>query len=76
MTDNNNRDRAPKTEAPAPNPPTHIAKTRIGRGDTATFERIGVAWAKEGGAFFVRLHGTQIVADGFMLYPVEDGGAR
>jgi hypothetical protein len=63
-------------EKPATNPPTHVAKVRTERGDTASFERIGVAWAKENGSIFIRLHGTQIVTEGFTLYPIEEGGAR
>lgn len=57
-------------------PPTHIAKVRKGTGDRATYERIGVAWAKEDGSVYVRLYGTQIIASGFALYPAEDGGAQ
>lgn len=73
----NNRNR-PQQQAPQQggNPPTHIAKVRTGQGDNASFERIGVAWAKEDGSLYVRLHGTQIVSDGFALYPIEEGGAR
>lgn len=63
-------------EKPASNPPTHVAKLRTERGDATSFERIGVAWAKDNGSIFVRLHGTQIVTEGFTLYPIEEGGAR
>ncbi len=77
MSDYQNRSRAPAPEhQPSGNPPTHVAKIRIGQGDAASFERIGVAWAKEDGSLFVRLHGTQVIAGGFALYPVEEGGAR
>ncbi len=59
------------------NKPTHVAKLRIGHGKQATYERIGVAWVKEDGAVFVKLHGTQIVSEGFSLYPVAaEEGAR
>ncbi len=61
--------------APSGNQPTHIAKMRRGDGDNATFERIGVAWQKDDGSIYVRLHGTQIVSEGFTLY-ANDGGAR
>lgn len=76
MTNYDNRNRTRQGEASAPNPPTHVAKMRIGKGEGASFERIGVAWAKEDGSHYVRLHGTQIISDGFTLYPIEEGGAR
>lgn len=63
-------------EKPKANPPTHIVKRRQGEGEAAIYERIGVAWARDNGAIFVRLHGTQIVSDGFTLYPIEEGGAQ
>ena len=63
------------------NKPTHVVKTRDGQGKKATYERIGVAWHNaETGALYVRLHGTQIISEGFTLYPIEvdqaQGGAR
>lgn len=77
MSNYKNRSRAPAPESqPSGNPPSHVAKIRIGQGDAASFERIGAAWAKDDGSLFVRLHGTQVIAGGFALYPVEDGGAR
>lgn len=76
MTNYKNRNLSAQAPAPASNPPTHIAKVRNGQGDGATFERIGVAWAKDDGSIFVRVYGTQIVTGGFALYPAEEGGAR
>lgn len=78
MSNYNNaaQSREAASEKPKANPPTHVVKRRQGEGEAATYERLGVAWAKENGAIFVRLHGTQIVADGFTLYPIEEGGAQ
>lgn len=75
MSNYNTRNRPVQGQSSA-TPPTHIAKVRHGTGDRATYERIGVAWAKEDGAVYVRLYGTQIVASGFTLYPAEEGGAQ
>ncbi len=53
--------------------PTHIAKIRHGKGQGASYERIGAGWTdEESGAVFVKLHGTQIVSEPFTLYPRED----
>lgn len=49
------------------NQPTHVAKVRHGKGQNATYERIGVAWKNEDGGVYVKLHGTQIVS-AFTLY--------
>lgn len=51
--------------------PTHDVKLRRPTGERAVFERIGAAWKKDDGSFYVRLNGTQIVADGFHLFPIE-----
>ena len=54
------------------NKPTHVAKIRDGHGKKASYERIGVAWENpENGSFYIKLHGTQIVDQGFSLYPIE-----
>lgn len=65
----------PQPSQSASSQPTHIAKTRHGTGENASFERIGVAWLKNDGSISVRLHGVQIVSEGFTLYP-NDGGQR
>lgn len=56
------------------NPPTHVVKVRHGYGKNASYERIGVAWQKESGALYVKLHGTQIVSD-FSLYELQGENA-
>lgn len=69
MIDRNSTDRNESDEAKQP---THIAKVRHGTGKAAHYERIGVAWESDDGrSVYVRLQGTQIVADGFTLYPIE-----
>ena len=52
------------------NLPTHVAKTRIGYGKKATYERIGVAWQNDDGSFYIKLYGTQVVSS-FSLYAIE-----
>ena len=76
MSNFNNRNRAQQEKSSGSNSPTHVVKIRNGQGENASFERIGAAWAKEDGSIFVRLSGTQIVSEGFALYPIEEGGAR
>lgn len=54
------------------NPPTHVAKIRHGQGKTASYERIGVAWVDpDKGTAYIRLAGTQVIGDGFTIYPIE-----
>ena len=56
------------------NKPTHVAKVRDGHGKKASYERIGVAWHDpEKDSIYVRLYGTQIVSEGFSLYPIDAG---
>lgn len=57
------------------NLPTHVVKMRHGRGKNAHYERIGVAWQNEDGALYVKLHGTQIIDQGFTLYEIEQARA-
>ena len=58
------------------NKPTHQVSVRRGTGKKATFERIGVAWFNaEKNSVYVKLAGTQIIDDGFGIYPVSDDTA-
>lgn len=52
--------------------PIHNLRKRIGYGNRAHFETIGVAWAREDGGLYIRLHGTQIVDSGFFAVPVME----
>ncbi len=54
-----------------PNKPTHFASIRHGEGKGVSFEQIGVAWEKENGSFYIKLHGTQVVS-AFSLYRMKD----
>lgn len=56
------------------NLPTHVAKVRRGKGENATYERIGVAWVNADGSMYVKLVGTQVVSS-FMLYERAEGEA-
>lgn len=55
--------------------PTHVVKMARSDGERTTHDRLGVAWLREDGSLYVRLHGTQIIADGFSIYAI-DGGAQ
>lgn len=53
--------------------PSHLVKLRHGFGKKATYERIGVAWLNDDGSIYVKLHGTQVIGEGFTLYEIRDG---
>lgn len=50
---------------------THNLRKRVGYGKQAHFETIGVAWSREDGGFYAKLHGTQIIDSGFYAVPVN-----
>lgn len=52
--------------------PTHNLRKMVGYGKQAHFETIGVAWSREDGGFYVKLHGTQIIDSGFYAVPVNN----
>ena len=51
--------------------PTHNLRKMVGYGKQAHFETIGVAWSREDGGFYVKLHGTQIIDSGFYAVPIN-----
>ncbi|MBB4267908.1 hypothetical protein [Roseospira visakhapatnamensis] len=55
----------------SPNPPDYVVKKRNGRGENATWDRLGVAWRNQNGALYLRFHGTQVLSGGVSLYPVD-----
>lgn len=63
----------PKEREPkAARQPTHIVKMLRTEGDRSSFERTGAAWERDDGSLYVKLHGTQIVSDGFSIYPADE----
>ena len=56
--------------------PTHSLRMKVGYGKQVHFETIGVAWAREDGGFYVKLHGTQVVDSGFYAFPIKDQAAN
>lgn len=54
------------------NRPTHYVRKKIGTGKKADFETLGAAWDRKDGSLYIKLHGTQIVAGGFYVFPVKE----
>ena len=52
--------------------PTHNLCVKAGYGKKTKFETIGVAWVRQDGGLYIKLHGTQIVDSGFYAFPVKD----
>lgn len=75
-TQNTETNDAPKPSNGTGNKPTMTAKQRVGYGKNTSYERLGVAWNNDDGSIYVRVHGTQIITGGFVLYPIEDDGDK
>ena len=56
--------------------PTHNICKKVGYGKQVNFETIGVAWVREDGGFYVKLHGTQIIDSGFYAFPITEHSAN
>jgi len=54
-----------------PTKPTHTLRKKVGYGKQTSFENIGVAWAREDGGLYIKLHGTQIIDSGFYAFQNE-----
>ena len=52
--------------------PTHTLRKKVGYGKQTSFESIGVAWAREDGGLYIKLHGTQIIDSGFYAFQNKD----
>lgn len=48
----------------------------VGYGKQAHFETIGVAWSREDGGFYIKLHGTQVIDCGFYAVPIREQTAE
>jgi len=54
------------------NRPTHVVKSRVGFGENARFERLGVAFTRPTEGLYVKLTGQQVISGGFYLFPIEE----
>jgi len=55
-----------------PSAPTHAICKKTWNGKRTEFETLGVAWRREDGGLYIKLHGTQIVEGGFYAFPNKD----
>ena len=51
--------------------PTHNLRMKTGYGQDTSYETIGVAWEREDGGLYIKLHGTQIIRSGFYAVPIK-----
>lgn len=56
--------------------PTHTLRKKTGYGKNTEFETIGVAWTRDDGGFYVKLHGTQLIDSGFYAFPIKAADAE
>ncbi len=52
--------------------PTHSLCKKVQTGKKSEFETIGVAWERDGGGFYCKVYGTQIIEGGFYAFPNKD----
>lgn len=72
MTAQTENTTANTTQAESSNRPTHIVRKKMGRGKSADFETLGVAWDRGDGSFYIKPYGTQIIEGGFYVFPAKD----
>lgn len=53
-------------------PPTHNICRKYWNGKRTEFETLGVAWARDDGGLYIKLHGKQIIDSGFYAFPIKD----
>lgn len=51
--------------------PDRIVRVKHGSGRNASFETIGAAWSQESGAEYVKLHGKQVIDQGFYIFDLK-----
>ncbi len=52
-----------------PSTPTHAVCKKFWNGKRNEFETLGVAWQRDDGGLYIKLHGTQIIDGGFYVFP-------
>lgn len=59
------------TQKKQKSPPTHTVHRKYWNGKRTDFETPGVAWIREDGGLYIKLHGTQLISEGFYAFPVK-----
>lgn len=52
--------------------PTHSIRRKFWNGKRTDFETLGVAWERDDGGLYIKLHGKQIIESGFYAFPIKD----
>ncbi len=52
--------------------PTHSIRRKFWNGKRTDFETLGVAWDRDDGGLYIKLHGTQIIESGFYAFPINN----
>lgn len=52
--------------------PTHSIRRKFWNGKRTDFETLGVAWERDDGGLYIKLHGTQIIESGFYAFPINN----
>ncbi|WP_153306630.1 hypothetical protein [Desulfogranum japonicum] len=52
--------------------PTHSLWMKADSSKKSSYESIGVAWEREDGGLYIKLHGVQLISKGFYAFPKVD----
>jgi len=52
--------------------PTHTIRKKHWTGKRSEYELLGVAWQRDDGGLYIKLHGTQVIDGGFYAFPNKD----